>query len=350
MESVIKNREKILVTGGAGYIGSHTVVRLVEEGYEPIIVDNFSNSYPEVIVWLKDILGFAPLFYNVDCSDYLSFKKVFEDHIDITGVIHFAAFKSVGNSIKHPFSYYDNNINSLLTLSKLMKEYGVFELVFSSSCTVYGNPLDSVQVNESTPLEESVSPYGHTKLMCEGIIRNLSKQHFLKSVILRYFNPIGAHDSGKIGELPIGRPTNLVPIITQTAIGERGPLTVHGDSYNTPDGTNIRDYVHVCDVANAHIKSLEYLKSTSKSCDIFNIGIGKGTSVMEVINTFESATNQKVKYTIGPKRPGDVDSIYAETSKANELLGWNSKYTLVESLKSSWKWQQNLRKIGFNIE
>ena len=341
---------KILVTGGLGYIGSHTVVELVQNGYKPIIVDNFSNSYPEVIVWLTDILGFKPITYNVDCTDYRAFKDVFKEHKDIQGVIHFAAFKAVGHSVEEPLIYYKNNIDSLLVLMELMEEYNVKNLVFSSSCTVYGTPADSIQVTENTPLQPATSPYGHTKIVAEEIIRNVCHTKAIKAVLLRYFNPIGAHSSAKIGELPIGRPSNLVPFITQTAIGIREHLTVNGNTYNTPDGTNIRDYIHVSDLADAHIKSLDYLKNQEENISVFNVGTGNGNSVLEVVNTFEKVTGQKLNYKIGPKRAGDVEAIYANAEKIQKVLHWKPRFSLEESLLSSWKWQENLQNIGFKIE
>ncbi len=344
-------RKKIIVTGGAGYIGSHTVVELVAHGYDPIIVDNYSNSFPEVIDWLEELIGFRPINHNLDCCDYDSLKKVFSDNSDIAGVIHFAAYKAVGESMEKPIAYYQNNVNSLLVILNLMEEFNVKHLVFSSSCTVYGTPDNGIQVAENSELKPPASPYGHTKIICEEIIQNVCGNDKIKASLLRYFNPIGAHRSGKIGELPIGKPNNLVPFITQTAIGIREKLTIFGNTYNTPDGTNIRDYIHVSDLANAHIKALDYIgNKQNEKCSIFNIGTGNGNSVKEVVDAFEKATEMKLNYQIGEKRAGDVEAIYANAQKSNSILGWTAERTLEESLLSAWKWQLNLKAIDFKLD
>ena len=341
---------KILVTGGLGYIGSHTVVELIENGYEPILVDNLSNSYMQVYDWLEEIVGFKPSLYQIDCCDKDNFSQVFKDHPDIYGVIHFAAFKAVGESVENPLKYYLNNIGSLNVLLQLMDEHNVENLVFSSSCTVYGIPENKMQVDENTPLQEPNSPYGQTKLMSEKIIKDVAHGGRIKSVLLRYFNPVGAHKSAKIGELPIGRPNNLVPFITQTAIGLRDALSIFGNDYDTPDGTCIRDYIHVSDLANAHVKALDYLKTQKEEISIFNLGTANGNSVTEVVEAFEKSTGVAFNYQYVDRRPGDVPAIYADASKANELLHWYCKYTLEDSMLSAWNWQKNLKEINFEIE
>jgi len=340
---------KILVTGGLGYIGSHTVVELIENGYTPILVDNLSNSYIEVHSWLEEIIGFKPEFYQLDCCDKKAFKKVFEDHKDIKGVINFAAFKAVGESVENPLKYYQNNLGSLNVLMELMDEYNVENLVFSSSCTVYGIPKGEIQVNEDTPLQKPNSPYGQTKYMSEQIIQDVAAATKIKASLLRYFNPVGAHKSAKIGELPIGVPNNLVPFITQTAAGLREKLSIFGNDYNTPDGTCVRDYIHVSDLANAHVKAIQYLEKQEEKISIFNLGTANGNSVTEVVNAFEKATDVHLNYEYVNRRAGDVPAIYADSSKANNLLKWNCKYTLEDSMLSAWNWQKNLKEIGYNI-
>jgi len=341
---------KILVTGGLGYIGSHTVVELVKNGFTPILVDNLSNSYIDVHNWLNEILGFKPELYQLDCCDKKAFSKVFEDHKDISGAIHFAAFKAVGESVGNPLKYYQNNLGSLNVLLELMNEYDVQNLVFSSSCTVYGIPEKDIQVNEDTPLQKPNSPYGQTKFMAEQIIQDVCKSVNIKSSLLRYFNPVGAHKSAKIGELPIGKPNNLVPFITQTAAGLRDELSIFGNDYDTPDGTCIRDYIHVSDLANAHVKAIQYLQNQKEKISIFNLGTANGNSVSEVVNAFEKVTGEKLNYQYVDRREGDVPAIYADSSKANKLLNWSCKYSLEESMLSAWKWQQNLEEIGFKID
>jgi UDP-glucose 4-epimerase len=338
--------KKILVTGGAGYIGSHTVVELAQAGYEPIIIDDFSNSKESVLAGLRDILGRDVTCHHVDCGDADALRQVFKQEGDIEGVIHFAAFKAVGESLQKPLAYFQNNVGSLLTLIDVMREVGVENLVFSSSCTVYGVP-DQLPVTEATPTKPASSPYGRTKQMCEDIVHDVAgaKDNKQRTILLRYFNPIGAHPSAKIGELPLGVPNNLVPFITQTAAGMRDKLTIFGDTYDTPDGTNIRDYIHVVDLAQAHIAAVQRLldRKAPEAVETFNIGTGHGNSVLEVVKTFEEASGQKLNYIIGPPRPGDVPAIYADATKAAEVLGFKTTTSLRDSLASAWKWQQTLK-------
>jgi UDP-glucose 4-epimerase len=339
--------KKILVTGGAGYIGSHTVVELVQAGYQPVIVDNFSNSEESALAGIESILGATVPTYRIDCGDAAALRGVFEAEKDVKGVIHFAAFKAVGESVQKPLAYFQNNVGSLLTLLDVMNEYKVENLVFSSSCTVYGIP-DALPVTEATPTKPASSPYGRTKQMCEDIVNDVSAAptNKLHTILLRYFNPIGAHDSAKIGELPLGVPNNLVPFITQTAAGIREKLTINGGDYDTPDGTNIRDYIHVVDLAKAHIVAVQRLldRKASDVVETFNVGTGNGNSVLEVVQTFEQATGQKLNYSIGPRRPGDVPAIYADATKAEQVLGFKTETSLADSLASAWKWQQTLAK------
>ncbi|WP_345071935.1 UDP-glucose 4-epimerase GalE [Hymenobacter fastidiosus] len=336
-------RTKILVTGGAGYIGSHAVVELYEAGYQPVIVDDFSNSQESVLAGLKAILGVAVPCYRIDCADAVALRGVFAQEPGIAGVIHFAAFKAVGESVSEPLKYYRNNVGSLLTLLTVMPEFGVKSLVFSSSCTVYGVP-DQLPVTEQTPTKKATSPYGNTKQMCEDILNDTAAADAsLRTILLRYFNPIGAHASARIGELPLGVPNNLVPFITQTAAGIREKLTIYGDTYATPDGTNIRDYIHVVDLAQAHVVAVQrLLEGSSAAVETFNVGTGRGNSVLEVVQTFERATGQKLNYIIGAARPGDVPAIYADVTKATRELGFQTTTSLEDSLASSWKWQQSL--------
>ncbi|RZK38346.1 MAG: UDP-glucose 4-epimerase GalE [Hymenobacter sp.] len=337
--------KKILVTGGAGYIGSHTVVELAQAGYEPIIIDDFSNSKESVLAGLRDILGRDVTCHHVDCGNADALRQVFKQEVDIQGIIHFAAFKAVGESLQKPLAYFQNNVGSLLTLIAVMKEVGVESLVFSSSCTVYGVP-DHLPVTEETPTKPASSPYARTKQMCEDIVHDVAgaNDNQQRTILLRYFNPIGAHPSAKIGELPLGVPNNLVPFITQTAAGIREKLTIFGDTYDTPDGTNIRDYIHVVDLAKAHIAAVQRLldRKAPEAVETFNIGTGHGNSVLEVVKTFEQASGQKLNYTIGPPRPGDVPAIYADATKATEVLGFQTTTSLLDSLASAWKWQQTL--------
>jgi UDP-glucose 4-epimerase len=338
---------EILVTGGAGFIGAHTVLSLVENGFEPILVDNFSNSVPEVLPILKQLSGKDLYFYNIDCTNKIGFEDVFVKHPNIAGVIHFAAYKAVGESVAEPLKYYHNNVYSLMILLELMQKYGVKNLVFSSSCTVYGEP-DTLPVTEMTPQKPANSPYGYTKQVCEKMIVDFQypNQKSLNAILLRYFNPIGAHPSGKIGELPLGVPNNLLPYIMQTAASIREELTIHGNDYSTPDGTCIRDYIHVCDLAEAHVKALEKLNLKHfKTPEIYNVGVGKGVSVKEAVDTFEEVNQVKVNHKFGPRRPGDVEKIYADNSKIVNELNWQPKYTLADACKHSWLWQNNLKSL-----
>ncbi|MDJ1482334.1 UDP-glucose 4-epimerase GalE [Cytophagaceae bacterium YF14B1] len=338
--------KKILVTGGAGFIGSHTVVELYQSGYEPIIVDNFSNSEKSVLKGIEAIIGKAPKIYAVDCNDKLQMEEIFQQEKSIQGIIHFAAYKAVGESVEKPLEYFHNNLGSTQVLLELMLQYNTTQLVFSSSCTVYGQP-EKLPVTEQTPFLPAQSPYGATKQMCEEILRQtVSIGHkSLKAISLRYFNPVGAHPSAQIGELPRGVPGNLVPFITQSAAGLRPPITVFGNDYNTPDGTCVRDFIHVVDLAKAHVKALQLLeKETSDSYyEVFNIGTGKGSTVLEAIHAFEEATGVKLQYKIGPRRSGDVEKIYAEVNKSSEVLNWHTELTLKEAMRDAWNWQKKLQ-------
>ena len=336
--------KKILITGGAGYIGSHTAVELWKAGMEPIILDDLSNSDAKVLDRLEEITGKRFTFYLGDCNDREQLEKISDSH-EISGVIHFAAFKAVGESTVLPLKYYQNNVGSLLVLLRWMKEKGVSNLVFSSSCTVYGQP-EVLPVTESTPRQEAESPYGNTKKICEDILVDYVKSKpGIRAISLRYFNPVGAHPSAKIGELPLGVPQNLVPFITQTAAGIREKVTVFGADYDTPDGSCIRDYIHVVDLADAHVKALDYLSSQGVDFyDVFNVGTGNGNSVLEVIHAFESINHLKLNYEIGPRRPGDVIKTWADTKKINQILGWFPKYSLEDSMRDSWNWQVSLKK------
>lgn len=339
-------KSKILVTGGAGYIGSHTAVALANAGYEPVLVDNFVNSSKSVLEGLKQILQAEPTFYEADCTDKQQMEAIFKKEGNIRGVIHFAAYKAVGESVAEPVKYYQNNLGSLLVLLELMEQYGVAELVFSSSCTVYGQP-DELPVTEQSPTKPANSPYGRTKQMCEDMLRDtVASGRTLKTVALRYFNPVGAHPSGLIGELPSGVPNNLIPFVTQTAAGLRKKITVFGDDYNTPDGTCIRDYIHVMDLADAHIKAFEYLRDRSEASfyDVVNVGTGQGNTVLEVIRTFEEVSGQSLNYELGPRRPGDVEQVWADVAKANAALNWKTQHSLEDALRDAWRWQQNLEK------
>jgi UDP-glucose 4-epimerase len=338
-------KSSILITGAAGYIGSHTVVELVEAGYEPILIDNFINSEPKVIDRLKKITGKDLSFYEGDCNDEAFVGDICKKHKNIKGVIHFAAYKSVGESVSEPIKYYENNIGSLLVLLKAIKENGITDLVFSSSCTVYGQP-DILPVTEETPQKPAESPYGKTKQMCETILEDVvNSKANIKVIALRYFNPIGAHSSALIGELPRGVPSNLVPFVTQAAAGLREKLTIFGDDYNTPDGTCIRDFIHVVDLAKAHVKALDYLaeQRIDSFYDIFNIGTGGGNTVLEVVKTFEKVSGLKLNYTIGKRRDGDIEKIYANVDKAHNILGWKAEHSFEQALSDSWNWQNSLQ-------
>lgn len=334
--------KKILITGGAGYIGSHTAVALVQAGFEPVMIDDFSNSEKSVLKGLNRILDRDVRCYEGDCNDRSLMDKIFSEN-PISGVIHFAAHKAVGESTQLPLKYYRNNIGSLLVLLETMREHAVTDLVFSSSCTVYGQP-DELPVKESTPRKAAESPYGNTKKIGEDILVDYVKSGAtVKLVALRYFNPIGAHESAHIGELPIGIPANLVPFVTQTGVGIRDKITVFGDDYNTPDGTCIRDYIHVMDLADAHVKSLQYLEDKPDSFyDLFNVGTGNGNTVMEVIKAFEKVSGKPLNYQIGTRRPGDIEKVWADTEKISKELNWKPRHSLEESLRDSWNWQLSL--------
>ncbi|MBM3159405.1 MAG: UDP-glucose 4-epimerase GalE [Bacteroidota bacterium] len=342
---------KIVVTGGCGYIGSHTIIDLVENGYEVICIDNNSRSHAAALDAVQKITGKKVQQYKIDLCNYEDTCAVFEEHTDISGVIHFAAYKAVGESVDQPLLYFENNLFSLINLLKCVDEYGVSHFVFSSSCTVYGNP-DKIPVTEQTPIKMAESPYGSTKQISEQIIQDYAKNSAAEHILLRYFNPAGAHPSALIGELPLGKPQNLVPAITQTAIGKLEKLWVHGNDYPTRDGSCIRDYIHVCDLAHAHTLALGYLEQerNKESCEIFNLGTGNGNTVLEAITAFEKVSGQALNYEIGPRRSGDVIAIYANKDKAQEVLGWETKFKLEDIMATAWKWEQELKagKTVFN--
>lgn len=342
-------KETILVTGGTGFIGSHTTVELIEAGYQVVIVDNLSNSKIEVLDGIEKITGVRPAFEEVDLKDCQATENVFKKYPEISGVIHFAASKAVGESVEKPLLYYRNNVVSLVNLLELMPKYQVGGLIFSSSCTVYGQPKpENLPVTEDAPHQKAVSPYGNTKEINEQIIFDYIHSNApIKSVILRYFNPIGAHPSALIGELPNGVPNNLIPFVTQTAMGIRKELTVFGNDYDTPDGTCIRDYIYVVDLAKAHVAAMaRVLEKDSESLDYFNIGTGRGNSTKEIIETFEAATGVKLNWKYGPRREGDIEKIWGDCTKANKVLGWKADTPLGDVLASAWKWQKKLREGG----
>lgn len=340
--------KKILVTGGLGFIGSHTVVALQERGFEVVIIDNLSNSSLDVLAGITEITKVSPAFENLDLRDKSSVKDFFKKYSEIEGVIHFAASKAVGESVEQPLLYYENNISTLIYLLQQLKEKESPNFIFSSSCTVYGQ-ADELPITEAAPVKMAESPYGNTKQIGEEIISDVCKvSKNLSAISLRYFNPIGAHPSAKIGELPIGTPQNLVPFITQTAIGQRKELSVFGDDYPTPDGTCIRDYIHVMDLARAHVIALERIinNEQEQNYEVFNLGTGTGNSVLEVIRSFERVTNSKLPYQIVGRREGDVIAAYADTTKANEVLKWKAELSLDDALASAWKWQQSRKEVG----
>ena len=339
---------KILVTGGTGYIGSHTVVELQESGYEVVIVDNLSNSRADVVDYIGQITGTRPAFEQADCRDLDALDEIFARHGQIEAIIHFAASKAVGESVQKPLLYYRNNIVSLLNLLELMPRYGVKGIVFSSSCTVYGQP-DVLPVTEAAPIKKAESPYGNTKQINEEIIQDTVRSGApISAVLLRYFNPIGAHPSALIGELPNGVPMNLVPFITQTAIGIRPQLSVFGDDYGTPDGSCIRDYINVVDLAKAHVFAISRMLEgkQAEQVEVFNIGTGRGLSVLELIHAFEAATGVKLNYRIAPRRAGDIEQVWADPRKANDVLGWKATTGIEDTLRSAWNWQLKLRERG----
>ena len=331
---------KILVTGGLGFIGSHTVVELQNEGFEVVIIDNLSNSSIEVLDNITSITKIKPAYFNIDLKDKAVVKEFFKNNA-VDGIIHFAASKAVGESVQMPLEYYENNIGSLIYILQEMKANNLNNFIFSSSCTVYGQ-ADELPITENAPIKPAESPYGNTKQIGEEIIKDATKISDLKAIALRYFNPIGAHESAKIGELPIGVPQNLIPFVVQTAAGIRKELSVFGSDYNTPDGTAVRDYIHVVDLAKAHIIALKrLLNNTNKSqYEVFNLGTGKGNSVLEVIKSFEKVTGQKVNYKLVDRREGDITAAYADTNYANDELGWKTELSLDDALLSAWKWQE----------
>lgn len=335
----------ILVTGGTGYIGSHTAVELLEKGYDVLVADNLSNSYRDVIDRIEEITGKKPVFEEIDLSDRKKTEELFDNYTAIDSIIHFAASKAVGESVEKPLLYYRNNLNSLLNLLENMIKHEIENIVFSSSCTVYGEP-DFLPVSENSPIKKANSPYGNTKQISEEILADTCHVNpLLKVINLRYFNPIGAHPSAKIGELPLGVPNNLVPFITQTAYGIREELKVFGEDYNTPDGSAIRDYINVVDLSKAHVVAIQRLLSNRQknNFEVFNLGTGKGNSVIEVINAFEKATGVKLRYKIVGRREGDVEKVYADTSLANDELGWKSETSLEDTLLSAWNWEKYYR-------
>jgi len=336
---------KILVTGGTGYIGSHTAVELIGQGFEVVIVDNLSNSQERSLDGIEEITGVRPLFERFDLCEADKVEAFFKKYPAIDAIIHFAAYKSVGESVREPLKYYHNNLVSLMNLLEAMKKHDVKGMVFSSSCTVYGQP-DELPVTEQAPIQKAVSPYGNTKQISEEIIEDyLRSEPLLNAISLRYFNPIGAHPTGLIGELPLGVPENLVPYVTQTAIGLRKELKVFGDDYDTPDGSAIRDYLHVVDLAKAHIVAIRRIlkRKQKKNYEVFNLGTGRGVSVFEIIHTFEEVTGVKVNYVVTDRRPGDIEKIWADPTFANRELGWKAESTLGEALLSAWKWEQHYR-------
>lgn len=337
-------KEKILVTGGTGFIGSHTVVELINIGHEVVIIDDLSNSDIKVLDNIEKISGKKPAFYQFNLCDKAKLEAFFEKETNIGAIIHFAASKAVGESVENPLLYYNNNMVSLLNLLEMMRKYNTPNMVFSSSCTVYGQP-EKLPVTESTPFQPAESPYGNTKQVCEEILNDSSKAYEeIKTIALRYFNPVGAHESALIGELPLGVPANLIPFITQTAAGIRQELSVFGSDYDTIDGTAVRDYIHVVDLAKAHATALVRLLESKQKSDFefFNIGTGKGYSVLETIKTFEKVNNTKVNYKLVDRRAGDIEKIYADTTYANEELGWKAERGLEEMMSSAWKWQQKI--------
>lgn len=341
---------RILVTGGTGYIGSHTVVELMQQGYDVTIVDNLSNSSIDVLDGIEQIVGKRPDFANLDCSDYLNMDQLFAANPDIEGVIHFAASKAVGESVEKPLMYYRNNIMSLVTLLELMQVHGVRNIVFSSSCTVYGQPTaEHLPVDETAPIQVALSPYGNTKQINEEIIRDQAHANAqLHATILRYFNPIGAHPSALIGELPNGVPNNLLPFVTQTAAGLRSMLRVFGNDYNTPDGSCIRDYIYVVDLAKAHVKAVERMlaEKAEEQVEVFNLGTGRGLSVLEILETFMKVTGKNIPYEIVGRREGDIEQVWAKPDKANKVLGWRADTPTEQVLLSAWNWEKKLRGIN----
>jgi UDP-glucose 4-epimerase len=334
---------KVLVTGGTGFIGSHTVVELVQAGYDVVAIDNFENSSQKVVAQIETITGKPLTFIQADIRQKEQLSNVFASHPDIKAVIHFAAYKAVGESVQKPLAYYENNIGGTVNLVEAMQQAGVRQLVFSSSCTVYGDVTpDALPITEYSPVVKANSPYGNTKKICEELLQDIARTGATQVVALRYFNPIGAHDSALIGELPMGVPNNLVPFITQTAIGKRQKLTIFGNDYPTRDGSCIRDYIHVVDLAKAHVKAIEYGLQTNTPFEVFNIGTGNGNTVLEVVKTFEKVSGKPLQYQIGQRREGDVVQIYASCDKAEKELKWKAERSLENALETAWKWEQYL--------
>ena len=341
-------KERILVTGGTGYIGSHTVVELQTSGYEVIIVDNLSNSQANVVDNIEKVSGIRPAFEHLDCLDYEGLDALFTKYAGIKGIIHFAASKAVGESVEKPLLYYRNNLVSLVNLLELMPKHGVEGIIFSSSCTVYGQP-DVLPVTEEAPIKKAESPYGNTKQINEEIVQDFVKSGApINAILLRYFNPIGAHPSALLGELPNGVPQNLVPFLTQTAIGIREKLSVFGDDYDTPDGSCIRDYINVVDLAKAHVVAMNRImqQKQAEKVEVFNIGTGRGLSVLELIHAFEASTGVKLNYQIVGRRAGDIEKVWANPDRANNVLGWKAEATIEDTLRSAWNWQVRLREEG----
>ena len=336
--------QKILVTGGCGYIGAHTIVDLFENGYDVVSIDNNSRSTPQLLAGIEKITGKKVKNYKVDLCSYDETVAVFQENRDISAIIHFAAYKAVGESVEEPLMYFENNLQSLVNLLKCTKEFGIPNFVFSSSCTVYGNPTH-IPVTEETPQQPAESPYGATKQMGERILEDFARTGFVKPILLRYFNPVGAHPSIAIGELPLGRPANLIPAITQTAIGKLPAMEVYGTDYDTRDGSCLRDFIHVSDIAHAHTLAVNLMLSgkNQKTVEVFNLGTGNGVTVLEAIRTFEAVSGVKLNYTIGPRRPGDVIAIYANNDKAVRELGWNIRYNLEDMMRTAWEWELRIK-------
>jgi len=338
------NNKRIILTGGAGYIGAHTAVELIRLGYETVLIDDFSRSDKTLLEGVEKITGKKPVFFEGDCRDTEFLNRIFgQNRFD--SVIHFAAYKSVGESVKEPLLYYDNNLRSMIELLRVMEKFDVNEFIFSSSCTVYGQP-DVIPVDETAPFKRAESPYGATKQMCERLLEDqVIANKDLKVVSLRYFNPIGAHPSGLIGELPIGVPNNLVPFVTQTAAGLRGKLTIFGSDYDTPDGSCLRDFIHVSDLARAHASAVDKIRTMPSRNEAFNLGTGEGVSVLGLVKKFIEVTGVKLNYEVGPRRPGDIEKVYANPDKAKQLLGWQTILKLEDALKDAWRWQQKLAQV-----
>ena len=332
--------KKIIVTGGCGYIGTHTIVDLIESGFEVLSIDNNARSTTALLHGIEKITGKKIKNYTIDLKDINLTQSVFEEHKDIVGIIHFAAYKAVGESVEQPLLYYENNLLALINMLKCVEKYTIPYFVFSSSCTVYGNP-DTMPVTEQSPLKPATSPYGATKQMGEQIVKDFAAIHPTKTVLLRYFNPVGAHPSNLIGEIAIGKPANLIPAITQTAIGKLSTMQVHGNDYPTRDGSCVRDFIHVCDIAHAHTLAIQYLQKEklNTTCEIFNLGTGNGVTVLEAIKTFEKVSGVKLNYSIGPRRSGDIAAIYANNDYACKTLHWDIKYSLEDMMRTAWNWE-----------